>query len=620
MTKFNISKVEIQNFRSIQSQVALEIKPGLYCIQGINHDETPSSNGAGKSTLISAVYWCLTGNALTNEVLADEVINNSVGKNCRVTLYISTEKDDIKITRTRKDSEYGNNLLLEINGQDISCHKTADTQIRINQLIKIPHELLHSTIMMTHDIKSAFSELTPQQRIQILESIRDYSIWDKVRDEANKDIKEYNKQIQDIKLNNSNLEGKLSTYNSMLSKENDNLNILKAQNIDELKSKITHFSNEKEQINTHFSDESKKLLELNSKIYQDNSALQQELTNIVNEANELKIKKQKIEFDKQNLQKEVDLINKWFKDDKCPTCGKPLDRNKDTIDTKNMMKNGFIKSIEEFESNIKQIDNEIILKRKEWSNKNTLFQNLEKTKNEDNEIKKVINNNIITYNNKINELETQINKLQSEYDSHNNQIEKSIKIIEEYKLEIDKLEKTIKENTSSIKSLEIKRQISDYFYKLLGSKGELRPYLLYQDIEYINSCMQKYIHEFFKNTEVTLKLNGASIDIDIDSLGIKKNVSSLSGGEKKRLNIAIQLALYDLIKMTSQIEFNILWLDELESEMDSLGCQQLINIIEDKSDIIETLFWITNSNMVMENIPNKIICEKKCGKTEVYEV
>ena len=132
--------------------------------------------------------------------------------------------------------------------------------------------------------------------------------------------------------------------------------------------------------------------------------------------------------------------------------------------------------------------------------------------------------------------------------------------------------------------------------------------------------MQKYIHEFFKNAEVTLRLNGASIDIDIDSLGIKKNVSSLSGGEKKRLNIAIQLALYDLIKMTSQIEFNILWLDELESEMDSLGCQQLINIIEDKSDVIETLFWITNSNMVMENITNKILCEKKCGKTEVYEV
>jgi alpha-D-ribose 1-methylphosphonate 5-triphosphate synthase subunit PhnL len=71
--------------------------------------------------------------------------------------------------------------------------------------------------------------------------------------------------------------------------------------------------------------------------------------------------------------------------------------------------------------------------------------------------------------------------------------------------------------------------------------------------------------------------------------------------------------------MTSQIEFNILWLDELESEMDALGCQQLINIIEDKSDIIETLFWITNAQMVKENIQNKIICVKKCGKTEVYE-
>ena len=78
MSKFNISKIEIENFRSIQTKVVLEIKPGLFSIEGINMDEPSSTNGAGKSTLISALYWCLTGNTLTNEVLADEVINAKV--------------------------------------------------------------------------------------------------------------------------------------------------------------------------------------------------------------------------------------------------------------------------------------------------------------------------------------------------------------------------------------------------------------------------------------------------------------------------------------------------------------------------------------------------------------
>lgn len=92
MTKFSIKKVEIQNFRSIKDKVKLNVKPGLYTIEGINCDEPNSKNGAGKSSIISAIYWCLTGTTLTNEVLADEVINEISGKDCLVTLTSSQTK------------------------------------------------------------------------------------------------------------------------------------------------------------------------------------------------------------------------------------------------------------------------------------------------------------------------------------------------------------------------------------------------------------------------------------------------------------------------------------------------------------------------------------------------
>ena len=81
----------------------------------------------------------------------------------------------------------------------------------------------------------------------------------------------------------------------------------------------------------------------------------------------------------------------------------------------------------------------------------------------------------------------------------------------------------------------------------------------------------------------------------------------------------IQFALYDLIKLTSQVSFNILWLDEIEAQLDKNGIQQLIDIIDDKSETIETVMWITNSSDVKEHIPNKIICKKSLGVTEVYE-
>ena len=620
MSKFNISKIEIENFRSIQTKVVLEIKPGLFSIEGINMDEPSSTNGAGKSTLISALYWCLTGNTLTNEVLADEVINAKVGKNCKVVVHIDSDQGTIKVTRTRKDSELGNNLLLEIDGQDLSCHKIADTQSRINQLLKIPFELLHSTIMMTYDIRSAFSELSPQQRVQVLESIRDYSIWDKVREEANKDIKLYNKEIQENKLKVSNLTGSLSTYKNMLEKEKSiSVSLVSNFDLNKLNTTNNQFLTDKNTLNQEIEKLQEEIKVLENKQFPDTSSLQKELAEIIDSANSLKLANQKINFEIDNANKEILVIEKWFKDDKCPTCGKPLDRDATSIQSKNTEKEKLnaliIAKQKEIETNEVVIKN----KRQEWANKNSTFQNLDKDKVENLNAIKAVNQSIVNKKAELSKIEKNIFEIETSLKNHENELIKNNKTIAEYLDKISTLEKEIEEADKIIKDFEFKRQLSDYFYKLLGSKGELRPYLLNKDIECLNLFMQRYISKFFDNTEVTLKLNGASIEILIDSKGIKKSVSSLSGGEKKRLNLAIQFALYDLLKMTAQISFNILWLDEIEAQLDTLGIQQLINIIDDKSEEIESVMWITNSNDVKEHIPNKIICKKIMGKTEVEQ-
>lgn len=643
MTKFNISKIEIENFRSIQNKVTLDINPGLFSIEGQNYDEK-CQNGAGKSTLVSALYWCLTGNALTNEVLADEVVNIKTGKDCKVVTYIDSDQGEIKITRTRKDSELGNSLSLEINGQNLSCHKLTDTQERLNQLLKIPFNLLHSTIIMTSDMKSAFSDLTPQQRIQTLESIRDYSIWDKVRDEANQNIKQYNKQISELNTNKAKLEGSWITYNDVLTKnmskffengqkeatkeEINSLILLKdqqilenKQQIDKNNQEITLFRTKNVEIDTLLATKNVSettLLATSCEI------TKEDLDKIIDEANKIKMNIQKLEYDKKDLEKELSVIEKWFIDDKCPTCKRLLDRTKEDIAEKNAQKEEINKKIVIINQNIENNNKSLQEKRTEWSLSNKKYQDYENNRKEIEKQKlQEIQNRVAEQNKAKKEIQDKIDKLSNEnvrLEAINKQLENDKKELmnnEIYIEEISKIKNSIEEIKKQVDKLTNKRQLSEYFYKLLGSKGELRPYLLNKDIQYLNTCMQKYITRLFKNTSVNLVLNGATIDILIDSNGIKKNISSLSGGEKKRLNFAIQLALYDLVKSTSQVDFNVLWLDEVESQLDSLGCQQLIEIIEDKSEEISTVFWITNNPMVKENISNKIICVKKLGKTEV---
>ena len=687
MTKFNVKRVEIQSFRSIKDKVELEIKPGLYTIEGVNNDENTSTNGCGKSSVISAVYWCLTGSTLTNEVLADEVVNETAGKDCYVTLYIESNENQIEITRTRKHSQLGNNLVLKIDGQDVSCHKIADTQERLNQLIKIPFNLLHSTIMMTHDIQSAFSDLSPQQRVQTLESIRDYSIWDKVRDEANKDIKECDKEINEKTQLINEMTGSYKTYEALIKTTEEEINSAlqdeislngeeKLKNyIDETKIyseqlqkkkveleeaqkvQLEDLSSYTEKLNDINVEYNKSKSELDNKFKSTNdeinSAHQKKLNEIKEEITSIKSKNQTLSFEQKDLNRQANELQKWFDSPNCPTCGRPLIRTDEEISDKKSkleeLKLNVSKLDDEIKSNsetivkkeaelndvVKQLDDKIKSSKEDYESMlkelNERHEQNSKGINEEykqkQEKQKESKEKVYKLGQEVSGLEAKIGevnglkiRLEQQIENLKSKIQKLKENKSKHEQEIAQIVENGKTLRSVINDLTSKRELSDYYYKLLGSKGELRPYLLNRDIENLNAYMQRYIHSFFKNTEVSLRLSGASIEIDINSLGIKKSVSRLSGGEKKRLDLAIQFALYDLLQSTSQISFNILCLDEIEAQLDSLGCQQLISIIEDLSERVETAYWITNNTMVSEVIPHKIICKKSLGCTRIEEI
>lgn len=683
--KFNIKRIEIQNFRSIQDQVVLDINEGIYSIVGENIDEKNSSNGCGKSSIISAIYWCLTGSALTNEVLADEVVNISKGKNCIVTLYIDSDQGEIKIMRTRKDSEYGNNLFLFINDQDLSSHKIADTQETIAKLFKIPFNLLRSTIIMTSDMNSAFSELTPQQRVQTLESIRDYTVWDKVRDKANGDIKSYNKEINEQIAEINELTGSYKTYSELINTtkskiqsieadhENTNisqeLNKFKAE-LDQLISKLMSkkmqlqemqnqrledLSSYRKALQELQKEQLNKKEEINKKYREDvgnvSTAYQAKYSEIKEKIANLKNANTSIDYEQKDLLRQKSELEDWFNNPNCPTCGKPLDRTQQEISDKKNRILEIEKSIEE-------------LKSKKDMNENAIKENTSLLNELENKKKEDFSNIEITYKQQLNDIDAdfdlrakgindelnekeqkqrvyklEIQKLMKEIDDLEQQIRQNenkktvfeqkimsvanelLKLQQDDKKYTDEIEKIVargKELRTTVNELEQKRALSDYYYKLLGNKGELRPYLLSRSISFINNRVQKYMSYFFKNTTAELYLNGANIDISIDANGIKKSISSLSSGEAKRVNISIQLALYDLIQSTSQISFNLLFLDEIENSMDAIGVQQLLNIVEDKADEgISSLFWITNNPEVMQHFNNKIICRKEMGKTTI---
>lgn len=681
MANFQLKSIEIKNFRSIKNQI-FEIKDGLFVIIGDNKDNPGNNNGAGKTSIISACIWALTGTSLNGEVLADEIVNFKTGKDCKVKCIFYSDDGELIVTRTRKDSELGNNLIIELDGQDLSCHKIADTQTRLNNIIKVSPELLKSTIIMTSDMKSRFSDLNTQSRINLLESIRDYTLWSKIRDSSRLSLLQIDTTIKSNNKKSDEMIGSINTYESLIvSNEQAKVDILnktkdididdiiiklEAQNeqfqqelstidlstdkIDDLKTKITNLSQEKDNLIESIQPEIDKVSDYYNDLYNKETD------------NYDKLKLYKIDLlnkrttftnDIKNLEKDINNIKNWFINNTCPTCFKELDRTEEDI-TKNKAK---LKELADqskvLEEN--QDKNELEITKNE-ENLNILVKNRDdlivQKQFQINSIKNKISDQIETLKTEIKSLNSDLDieivkldntklrkiTLTSNLEKNKLNIEKcknQKELIKEklstlstqnidYKAKIEKLNTDKAKIDENNKTLQDKRELYNYFYHQLGPKGNLRPWLLAKDINFLNLCIKKYVHKFFEDIDVYLTkptLDNNAINIIVEcSDGIVKPVSSLSGGERKRVDLCIQLALYDLIRSTSLFNINFVCFDEVESALDSAGIRALIDIIDERKDIIPTILWISNREDVMECIPNKIRVIKQNGFSEVkYE-
>jgi DNA repair exonuclease SbcCD ATPase subunit len=188
-------ELNLQNFLSFGTvqTIALE-KRGLVAILGQNKDSgNADSNGSGKSAIMEAIVWCLWGETLRG-LKADEVINDRVGKDCKVSLVIEDSGKSYKITRFRGMSKVKkpNDLILEINGAPADSSTAgvmADTQEMVNVIIGMNMKTFIQSVMLSYGTVP-FSELTDSAQKAVLEDILQIEILSKARQLVSKRINE----------------------------------------------------------------------------------------------------------------------------------------------------------------------------------------------------------------------------------------------------------------------------------------------------------------------------------------------------------------------------------------------------------------------------------------------
>lgn len=585
--------IKLHNFMSYQdAEVPLD-RHGYVLVSGVNNNpiDNAKSNGTGKSSLFSAISWALTGLTVSG---SKEVANIYLEGTTSVELDFTVDETEYKIIRLKNPS----NLKLFVNGEDKSGKGIRDTEkILAEYLPDITYTLLSSVIILGQGLPQKFSNNTPSGRKEVLENLSnsDFMITDLKTRVANRGaqlkmmLRETEDKITDLTARLDITSSQLKNAETELSKLDD-----KAfeQFSNDLAEKLADIVNRKIFIKLYDGQINEKETELNGLVEQLAKASQKhqedranlELLDVADISNKIA----EVSAEKTQLSKEIIQLDSVT--DVCPTCGQKLP-NVHKIDTTGKKKElqalqdklaeYTYKKVEIEKVNtdtIKAFESAFAVEQEQLNNKYTevqkqLYDVRSKRSMEDAEIKKC---------------EMQIHEMQTalmNFETTKKSLEDNISLL---KLKINDYKEEIVCYNDDVNTLSKHIDINSKMSTILSR--DFRGYLLENVIAFISKQAKQYSKDVFDTDKLDFLLDGNNISIIYDG----KDYDVLSGGEKQKVDVIIQLAIRDMLCAFLDFSSNILVLDEITDNLDIVGCQKMFNLISTKLNDVEAVYLISH--------------------------
>jgi len=186
------------------------------------------------------------------------------------------------------------------------------------------------------------------------------------------------------------------------------------------------------------------------------------------------------------------------------------------------------------------------------------------------------------------------------------------KIKDEYNELLSRLKILENEN----KKLEINYEVMRFWEKAFSEQGIIK-YFVRNILDYLNFKTNEYL-SLLTNSQFTISFNEELEEI-IYNNGRKLSYISLSGGEKKKINLSVMLTLQSLLTHTSKEQSNIIFFDEIAENMDEDGCHGVHNLLKSLKEEDKTIFLITHNSHLKSLLDGCQILtiEKKNGESRI---
>lgn len=612
MINIKFKKVTLHNFLCFDhSEIVLE-NLGYTIVSGKNNRviDNATSNGSGKSSIFNAISYALTGETIQG--LSKNIENIYANPNdCWVELDFNVNTDNFIVRRIKTPKQ---DLKIYVNGQNKSGKGIKESnQVLAKYLPDLTSMLLGSVIILGQGLPCKFTEGHPGARKEKLEKLTksDYMIQS-VRtklDDRKLELSTQLREHEDTKIKAETqikiFKQQLDTTKKDIEDYNDYLvngsikNAVEEVNkqINETLGLIGNLGIERSKLETKIEENKKGYAALELKY-------NQELEDITKPLQEQKdISNASI----LSLESEINVESKRLKaldkvTDICPTCGQKLlnvtkiDTTADW-DTVNKSKT----KLKTLKSDYKKINLELdTAKNNILQARDKALLEIKSIMEEDQKALKKVEDNINTIKLKHQNLLQEESKL-SAFEANFSKLNKTKADLES---KLESLNAQLVQTSSSIINDNEHLQVITNLISL--TKREFRGILLENVINYINSRVKFYSQEVFNSDMLSFSLNENYIDIMYDD----KYYEALSGGEKQKVDIIIQLALRDLLSSQLGINSNILVIDEIFDFLDTKGCQKILNLITNLNNIDSVFIISHHINELAISYDNEIVVEK----------
>jgi len=502
--------------------------------------------GSGKTSLAEAILYGLYG-TIQGQTNTSLVAWNM--KSCTVELNLISKNKEVHIIRNSIEP-----LIIEINGKTLSASSKRNTQeILEEEIFDVPKlAVTKMCIISFNEFSNSLAKMNPAQTKQFLDDIFGFKLFT-----------EYNDEVVIERKNQINESTKLNAIYSETENQIKRLKEKKEQQQNEIKLSVD---------TNALNNERKEYVESGKKLKEEKNELEKEQQNKVNEVNKKieEISNKITEYS--TLGRQEKSYYNTFKSGICPTCGSKIDELHIEEHKNKMLEyaakvNEYNATKEEYKKELSIIAQEYKPKFEEISLK---IQDLVKKINKIDSDIKIYENNLKVIN--------------SNYDD----------LITEQEEKLANIKKNIDTNDIEIGEW---NEMNELFTKTL------RYNLLDTLIPHINKSIQYYINKLDQPYKIEYDQEFKP-HIYVDTFGKEISYGNLSTGQKKTLDIAIIFGI--LQNIIANVNFNVIFLDELFSNMDSDSRNTMLGLIKENFKEDKSVFIMNHAEMSDDYFKHKI--------------